>query len=88
MQIFEFQELVWQIVHNVDKETAKNIPLRVRSPMIECSGLFSPHHNEAQKKFAKEKGIAGLEKALDGVKHAQNAESPRVIKTHLPFEVE
>jgi hypothetical protein len=33
--------MLWQIVNNIDTQKARDVPLFVRSPFIECQGLFS-----------------------------------------------
>ena len=78
--------MVWQIVNKVDTEMAKKVGLWVRSPFLEMEGLYTPEHIEMYREYAKEKGIEGMEAMIETVKHAANLKSPRVIKTHLPFE--
>ena len=75
--------MVWQIVHNVDTETAKKIPILARSPFLECEGLFVP--KQAEKLRSMESKI-NFDWMLESAKFAENLPSPRVIKTHLPFE--
>ena len=38
--IFIFEEMVWNILNNVDLETAKNEPLDKRVPFLELSGII------------------------------------------------
>ena len=75
--------MVWQIVHNVDTEAAKKIPILARSPFLECKGLFLP--KQAEKLRSMESKI-NFDWMLESAKFAENLPSPRVIKTHLPFE--
>ena len=63
--------MVWQIVNNVDIKSARTIDSRKRSIFIEGSAVI-PQISED---------------AIDSVDQAKNAPSPRVIKTHLPFEM-
>ena len=69
-----FQEMIWQIVNNVDIESANKIPLPERSPFIEKDK--KPHSKKSEEPV----------KMIDELVKAANAPSPRVIKTHLPFE--
>ena len=71
--------MVWQIVHKVDTEKAK-IMLFERTPFIEVEGLLTPE-------FAlTEEGKNIPDWMAKSVEYTANLQSPRVIKTHLPFE--
>ena len=63
--------MVWQIVNNVDIQSARKIDRRKRSIFIEGSGVI-PQISEDD---------------IDSVDQAKNAPSPRVFKTHLPLEM-
>ena len=72
--------MVWQIVNRLDTETSKKIPLSRRSPFLEYKGHFA---QEFVDQF--EATPEGID-LLETVKLAASAPSPRVIKSHLPFE--
>ena len=55
----------------MDIETARKVPLGERSIFIEDSATIPDFNDDA----------------IDSVDQAKNATSPRVIKTHLPFEM-
>ena len=80
-----FQEMVWQIVNKVETENSKKIPLWCRSPFVEMEGLMSMEQKEELKTMESEKGIS-LDWMIESVKFTAELPSPRVIKTHLPFE--
>ena len=78
--------MVWQIVNKVDTESAKKVPLWVRTPFVEMQGLYTPESAEEFKDFGKDKGI-DMKAMIETVDYTANMKSPRVIKTHLPFEM-
>merc|ERR1712021_235182 len=61
------------------------VPLMARSPFLEMEGLMLEKMIEGMKALGAEKGI-DMDFMIDSVKFAANLPSPRVIKTHLPFE--
>ncbi|XP_071445159.1 luciferin sulfotransferase-like [Hetaerina americana] len=76
------QEMVWCIGNDLDFERAKSIVLPLRFPFIDLSCLFN--FPDGPK--------AGLDSPLfeflkDSVKYTVDKESPRYIKTHLPWEL-
>ena len=74
---------MWQIVNNVDIDTAKKLPLFARTPFLESEGL------KEMKDVPKEvldKNLM-LKTMSNSIETAQNMKSPRVIKSHLPFEM-
>lgn len=75
---------MWQIVNKVDREAAKKVPLWVRTPFLEMEGLFIPEYIEEFKKAPMDKEM--IEAMIHTVDYTHNLKSPRVIKTHLPFE--
>ena len=86
-----YQELVCQIVNKVDVETARRVPLWARSPFIEMEGLWTEEimakraasGANMSKNIAPEHAIA----MVKSVEFAENLQSPRVIKSHLPLEM-
>jgi hypothetical protein len=83
--------MLWQIVNNVDTQKARDVPLFVRAPFIEMEGRF---HDRLVEELAKDDAKNGTEKThalmeslLNSFKFTDNLPSPRVIKTHLPFEM-
>ena len=83
--------MVWQIVNKVDVETARRVPLWARSPFIEMEGLWTEEimakraasGANMSKNIAPEHAIA----MVKSVEFAENLQSPRVIKSHLPLEM-
>ena len=67
--------MVWQIVNKVDTEIAKKVTIWARSPFIEVEGLRS-----------KLKQGFSVDWMVDSVEFTAKLPSPRVIKSHLPFE--
>ena len=87
-----FQELVWQIVNKVDTETARKLPLYARSPFLEMEGLMRPEHletiiNSKGSDVNDEKGSMMVKLLTETIKLTDEMPSPRVIKSHLPFEM-
>lgn len=85
------QEMVWQLIHNVDKEAAK-IPLFLRSPFLEMPCLFPDKpaaDNEAKPPPQEddEKAKAMKEAYMNTLEYTAKLKSPRVIKTHLPLDM-
>ena len=77
-------------MNNVQTETARKVPLFVRTPFIEMEGLFTDdmlnqggelHHNQIEIDPEMMKAM------FHTVDHAENLPSPRVIKSHLPIEM-
>ena len=62
---------MWQIVNNVDIDAAKKLPLFARTSFLEAEGIV------------RSKGFA----MNTSIETAENMQSPRVIKSHLPFEM-
>ena len=76
--------MVWQIVNKVDVETARKVTLWARSPFIEMEGLWrATKHANMSSNIAPEHVNA----MIKSVEHAENLQSPRVIKSHLPLEM-
>ena len=71
--------MVWHIVNNVDIDTAKKVPLFERSPFLESEGL-KPSKNLP-------KDVINNTKSIGSIQSAENMKSPRIIKSHLPFEM-
>ena len=74
---------MWQIVNNVDIDTAKKVPLFARTPFLESEGL---RQMKGVPKEALDKNLL-LKTMSKSIETAQNMKSPRVIKSHLPFEM-
>ncbi len=90
------QEIVWQILNNVNCEKAHQVPLFLRSPMLDIEGVANDdgaEFKEALEMMSKED--PELEKTkqerfdcmYNSVMMAEKMPSPRVIKTHLPLEM-
>ena len=75
---------MWQIVNNVDIDTAKKLPLSERSPFLESEGLKNV--KKAPKDVIDENPMMKT-KSIGSIQSAENLKSPRVIKSHLPFEM-
>ena len=67
--------MVWQIVNKVDTGITKKVTIWARSPFIEMEGLRS-----------KLKQGFSVDWMIDSVEFTAKLPSPRVIKSHLPFE--
>ena len=67
------QELLWQLMHGVELEAVKTTPLEKRSVYLEFSALYPSSLNRPPH-------------VEDALGYAERMNSPRVIKTHLPFE--
>ena len=81
--------MVWQIVNKIDVETSKKVPLFLRSSFLEMEGL-AMENTVADLKTMAEKDPAmevWLQLMTNSIKLADDMPSPRVIKTHLPFEM-
>ena len=85
-------------MNNVQTETARKVPLFVRTPFIEMEGLFtddvlnqggehSLHHNKIEIDPEMMKTMFLTVDFWPSVDHAENLPSPRVIKSHLPIEM-
>ena len=81
------QEIVWNIMNDVDKELGK-LPLFARSPFLEMQGLHPPEKSPSNK-FSQDSKHGDMIKRIfdESVDSAANQPSPRIIKTHLPFEL-
>ena len=64
-------------MNNIDIEAAKKYPLFARSIHLEIEGLLPPTNDEDSSR----------QYITNSIKTAENLPSPRVIKTHLPFEM-
>ncbi len=87
--------MLWQIMNNVDTETALKLPLFRRAPFLELQTLAGDIQ-EFDEMFAKidpndteelEKQAANREISYESIRLAHELPSPRVIKTHLPLEM-
>ena len=80
--------MLWQIVNNVDVETARKVPLWVRSPFIEMEGLWTNDiWAEIEAKMSSNIAPEHVHAMMKSVEHVENLQSPRVIKSHLPLEM-
>lgn len=80
--------MVWQIVNKVDVETAKKVPLWVRSPFIEMQGLWTKESwAEIERNMSLNIAPEHVHAMIKSVEHTKNLQSPRVIKSHLPLEM-
>ena len=75
--------MVWQIVNNVDIEAAKKLPLFQRTPFLESEGLKDMKN--VPKEMMDKNPIMKI--MSNSIQSAENLKSPRVIKSHLPFEM-
>jgi hypothetical protein len=84
---------MWQIVNSIDTQKAKDVPLWVRTPFLEAQGLFNNSFMEEMAQIPPEhvndklKSMIGS--MVNSIKLADElpSSSPRVIKSHLPFEM-
>ena len=79
-----FQEALWQMTHNLDFEATHSVHLWQRSPYIEVQSLWPQGH------IVTEVGGEEVKQArrhiVHSIQYAKDMKSPRVIKTHMPFE--
>jgi len=68
------QEMVWNIVHNLDFQTAKAVELDERVPYVELSSMVTPAEAVAM----------GIE---DSITKVEKMPSPRIIKTHVSVDM-
>ena len=85
------QEIVWHIMNDVNKDLG-NLPLFVRTPFLEFQGIhsveYSPANNFRRGSELDEKQATLMKRLCDeSVDYTQSLPSPRIIKTHLPFEL-
>ena len=81
------QEIVWNIMNDVDKDLGQ-MPLFARSPFLEMQGIMAPNTSPASKLPDDPKHPGMMKKIFDeSVDYADNLKSPRIIKSHLPFEL-
>lgn len=74
------QEMVWNIINNLDIVTAKNVSLEKRVPFLEFSALLEEEQADAI-------GGYGSTGPLRSLEDAHDLPSPRVLKTHLAFDM-
>ena len=80
--------MLWQIANNVDVETARKVPLWVRSPFIKMEGLWTNDiWAEIEAKMSSNIAPEHVHAMMKSVEHVENLQSPRVIKSHLPLEM-
>ena len=78
------QEMVWNIVHDLDFQTAKSSKLDRRIPFLELSAITEASHFD---NFTEEER-AENENVVNSVEFCQNLTTrPRILKTHLDFEM-
>ena len=91
------QEIVWHIMNDVNKELGRQLPLFARSPHLEMESLHGPKsrpfmdpintthgHNSSDDP----KHTALMKKIFESsVDMTENLQSPRIIKSHMPFEL-
>ena len=79
------QEIMWHIMNDVNKEMGK-MPLFARSPFLEYEGLAGKGMvTKMMKVDAKQDDHTG-QFSDNSVDRAANMPSPRIIKSHMPFE--
>jgi len=77
------QEMVWNIMNNVDLETARSLSLEDRVPFLELSAITE---DSLKKKADEEEKISGSG-LFDTIAQVERLERPRIIKTHLCKEM-
>ena len=75
------REIVWHVLNDVNKELGK-VPLKHRSPFLECQALSNEYPNEG-----KEVDHIMRKMTHESVEWTAKCSSPRIIKSHLPFEL-
>jgi hypothetical protein len=74
-------------MNDVNKDLGK-MPLFSRSPFLEMQGLVGPDYFSPSKLPEDPKHAEMIKKTfLESVEYADNLKSPRIIKTHMPFEL-
>ena len=80
------QEIVWHIMNDLNKELGK-LPLYKRSPFLERQALFSDQMiNKITETLSQEETKEINHLYRNSIEYAANLSSPRIIKTHLPFD--
>ena len=78
------QEMVWNIVNDLDFDTARSNKLDRRVPFLELTALTEPRNFE----IFTEKERADNETLVASVELCQNLTSrPRILKTHLDYDM-
>ena len=80
-----FQEALWQMTHNLDFEATHSVQLWQRSPYIEVQSLW-PQGHIVTEEGGEEEVKQARRHIVHSIKYAKDIKSPRVIKTHMPFE--
>ena len=81
------QEIVWNIMNDLNQELGQQ-PLYARSPFLERQTLFSKHMiDEMTKNLATEEATKIIELYTNSIEYTASLSSPRIIKTHLPFDL-
>jgi len=71
------QEMVWNIMHDVDLESAKATSLEKRVPFLELSGIL-------EEQWVAD-GLQGF--SAESMRMVEEQKSPRIIKTHLALDM-
>ena len=69
--------MVWQIVNDLDIETAKTTPLTSRTTFIEFKGQVTEEFIEQSRSQYTSENIEHFEKRFETVRAAASAQSPR-----------
>lgn len=69
------QEMVWNIVNNLDFDTARSVSIDIRVPFVEMSGIITKAIFER------------LGSPKSSMKFAASLPSPRILKTHLSVKM-
>ncbi len=85
--LYVSQELTWQVLHNFDKEGAKE-NIHERTPFVEYQTFFSEEKKESlMAGMGPEDRAIQIKSMAKTIENANEMKSPRLIRSHLPLSM-